>query len=79
MEEETRYNWDELLRAVDLVADTFPKARLALAAEIAAEALDLPSDHEGRGLLLEKSRQLRTIGRTDDLRNLEPIAIETRA
>ena len=79
MEEETGYNWGELLRAVDLVADTFPSVRLALAAEIASEALDLPSDHEGRGLLLEKSRQLRTIGRTDDLRNLEPIAIETRA
>jgi len=70
MKEEPRYNWDELLRAVDLVADTFPKARLALAAEIAAEALDLPEGHEGKALLLEKCQQLRSVKPTDDLRNL---------
>ena len=68
--EEQAYDWGELLRAVDLVADAFPKARLALAAEIAAEAVDLPQGHEGKALLLAKVKRLRTVGPTDDLRNL---------
>jgi len=68
--QEWEYDWPALLRAIDTVADTFPGVRLDLAAEIAALALDLPSDHEGRGLLLEKSRQLRSVKPTDDLRNL---------
>ena len=70
MEEETRYNWDELLRAVDLVCDTFPGVRLPLAGEIAAGALDLPEGHEGKALLLAKVKWLRTVGPTEDLRNL---------
>jgi len=78
MEEDTGFDWGQLIRSVNEVADVFPGCRLALAAEIAAEALNLPEGHEGKALLLEKSKQLRSVKATEDLRNLEPIAIETR-
>ena len=70
METETGYNWDELLRAVDLVCDTFPGVRLPLAGEIAAAALEFPEGHEGKTPLLAKALQLRSVKPTDDLRNL---------
>lgn len=63
------YDWGALLKAIDLVAETFPGVRLALAVEIAGAARALPRDHEGRRRLLEKARQLRSIGSTDDLPN----------
>ena len=67
--EENGYDLGELLKAIDLVADTFTGARIALAAEIAGEALELPEGHEGKTPLLAKALQLRTVGPTDDLSN----------
>ena len=66
-DEEPGFEWDELIKAVETVADAFTGVRPALADEIAKEASELDDGHEGKLLLLHVSGRVRRALPTDDL------------